>query len=228
MQRGRHLDFADAVADAVQTCQMRAEQLDDLLKTFMFVIPRVRHSNQSALKRATMQMSRTALHFASFFSSQYKCLPRSPDRVASPCGLHKFARQIVVHAEQSVLLAQEVVLVISAALSLQDFERQIAVEDNPAMSDLACKHRCVYITMNFEVCRPHCHCCMTARYCPCGTTGTGTPARDLVQPAGPERRRRGGRARGSAAGTGVCALGPAAHRHRAAAAVLPRSPAHPV
>ncbi|EIE18784.1 hypothetical protein COCSUDRAFT_221, partial [Coccomyxa subellipsoidea C-169] len=40
--RGRHLDFADAVADAVQTCQMRAEQLDDELKTFMFVIPRAR------------------------------------------------------------------------------------------------------------------------------------------------------------------------------------------
>lgn len=43
-QKGRHLDFADAVADAVHTCEMRAKQLDDLLRTFMFVIPRVSHT----------------------------------------------------------------------------------------------------------------------------------------------------------------------------------------
>lgn len=145
MQKGRHLDFADAVADAVQTCQMRAEQLDDLLKTFMFVIPRVRHLKSTIkvlFKRATMQMTRTALHFASFFSSQYNMLAQEPRPRCFSVWLHKFARQIVVLAEQSVQLAQEVVLVISAALSLQDFERQIAVEDNPAMSDLACKHHC--------------------------------------------------------------------------------------
>ena len=47
-QRGRHLDFADAVADAVHTCEMRAQQLDDLLRTFMFVIPRVSHTRLSA------------------------------------------------------------------------------------------------------------------------------------------------------------------------------------
>lgn len=41
MQRGRHLDFADAIADAVHTCEMRAQELDDVLMAFMFAIPRV-------------------------------------------------------------------------------------------------------------------------------------------------------------------------------------------
>ena len=41
VQRGRHLDFSQAVADAVKTAAERAEEVDDSLKTFMFVIPKV-------------------------------------------------------------------------------------------------------------------------------------------------------------------------------------------
>ena len=41
VQRGRHLDFSQAVADAVKTAAERAEEIDDSLKTFMFVIPKV-------------------------------------------------------------------------------------------------------------------------------------------------------------------------------------------
>ena len=41
VQRGHHLDFLQAVADAVKTAAERAEEIDDSLKTFMFVIPKV-------------------------------------------------------------------------------------------------------------------------------------------------------------------------------------------
>ena len=42
VQRGCHLDFSQAVADAVRSAADRAEEMDDSLKTFMFVIPKVR------------------------------------------------------------------------------------------------------------------------------------------------------------------------------------------
>ena len=41
MQRGCHLDFTQALVDAVKMAAERAEEIDDTLKTFMFVIPRV-------------------------------------------------------------------------------------------------------------------------------------------------------------------------------------------
>ena len=41
VQTGSHLDFSQALADAVKTAAERAEEVDDSLKTFMFVIPRV-------------------------------------------------------------------------------------------------------------------------------------------------------------------------------------------
>ncbi len=41
VQRGSHLDFSQALADAVKTAAERAEEVDDSLKTFMFVIPKV-------------------------------------------------------------------------------------------------------------------------------------------------------------------------------------------
>ena len=43
VQRGSHLDFSQALADAVRTASERAEEIDDSLKTFMFVIPKVGH-----------------------------------------------------------------------------------------------------------------------------------------------------------------------------------------
>ena len=42
LQRGAYLDFSQTLADAVRTAAERAEEVDDSLKTFMFVIPRVR------------------------------------------------------------------------------------------------------------------------------------------------------------------------------------------
>ena len=42
LQRGAYLDFSQTLADAVRTAAERAEEADDSLKTFMFVIPRVR------------------------------------------------------------------------------------------------------------------------------------------------------------------------------------------
>ena len=35
------MDFSQAIADAVKTAAERAEEVDDCLKTFMFVIPKV-------------------------------------------------------------------------------------------------------------------------------------------------------------------------------------------
>ncbi len=46
VQTGSHLDFSQALADAVKTAAERAEEVDDSLKTFMFVIPRVSRSAQ--------------------------------------------------------------------------------------------------------------------------------------------------------------------------------------
>ena len=42
VQRGCHLDFSQALADAVKTAAERAEEVDNSLKTFMFVIPKAR------------------------------------------------------------------------------------------------------------------------------------------------------------------------------------------
>ena len=41
MQRGCHMDFFQALADAVKTAAKRAEEMEDTLRTFMFVIPKV-------------------------------------------------------------------------------------------------------------------------------------------------------------------------------------------
>ena len=60
VQRGCHLDFAQAVADAVKTAAERAEEAEDSLKTFMFVIPRVRidaSSRSSVCRQSPLQQS---------------------------------------------------------------------------------------------------------------------------------------------------------------------------
>ena len=41
MQRGSYLEFSQTLADAVRTAAERTEEVDDSLKTFMFVIPKV-------------------------------------------------------------------------------------------------------------------------------------------------------------------------------------------
>jgi hypothetical protein len=41
LQRGRHLDFSDAIAAAVKTEATRAAELEDTLKAFVFAIPKV-------------------------------------------------------------------------------------------------------------------------------------------------------------------------------------------
>ena len=46
LQRGRHLDFSDAISAAVKTEEMRAAELEDTLKAFMFAIPKVPSATQ--------------------------------------------------------------------------------------------------------------------------------------------------------------------------------------
>lgn len=40
-QRGRHLDYSSAIAEAVKLPGTRSQEMDELIQTFMFVIPRV-------------------------------------------------------------------------------------------------------------------------------------------------------------------------------------------
>ena len=57
MQRGCHLDFTQALSDAVKMAAERAEEIDDSLKTFMFVIPRVGSFKERPIEMAIHVMA---------------------------------------------------------------------------------------------------------------------------------------------------------------------------
>lgn len=63
-QPGRHLDFSDSIAAVVRTAAQRADDMEDILKQFMFVIPQARapplaawcsHPDQSVVLEAARQ-----------------------------------------------------------------------------------------------------------------------------------------------------------------------------